>query len=155
MCTITVSVLWWHPDATHCLFVFDRHLYKSLWVGEAVPAPPLLLLLSCRDCAFHSSAIKADGCLQSPRQRDRWAPLPTHSYPHNYKQALADLAYFLVWNQSKKKTLLWLSFLLQLGNLCKPRLMQILVVLVYQQRPSSGLAIKLSYSQIHWCFISF
>lgn len=103
-CAITVSVLWWHPDATHCQFVFDRHLYKSLWVGEAVPAPPLLLLLSCRDCAFHSSAIKADGCLQTPRQRDRWAPLPTHSYPHNYKQALADLAYFLVWNQSKKSS---------------------------------------------------
>lgn len=81
-----------------CCGVLTVVLMKQLWSGgihvpyitslawtatlccgweRQVPDSPLLLLSSCSDCAFHSSVIKADGCLQNPRQMDRWALLPS------------------------------------------------------------------------------
>lgn len=68
------------------------------------------------ECAFHSSLMEADGCLQSPRQTDRWALLSS--------ELRARLCWpcLFSWLESVKKTFLCLQFLLPLeanGNQCK------------------------------------
>lgn len=61
----------WQPRPAHC---WQPSCTEHCGCDRRVQ----LLLGFCfhpSDCAFHSSVIKADGCLQSPRQMDRWALL--------------------------------------------------------------------------------
>lgn len=84
-CTAGVALLWWHSDASHGQLRADSHPVRVLWVWQAGPAPPWLLLPPFRVC-FSQLAYggrwlpaepQANGQMGSPQLRTKSKTLLT------------------------------------------------------------------------------